>query len=124
MFIDYLEVDDNLRMSKKISNQDNGNKMENKLELVKPHKQKELALHANYVFCEQKDDQLSDVKEDGFTNLFSKNCNQTITNFVSGDFKKISEHLYMMNTRMITWIMYPNRQLKILQILGQLVNKL
>ena len=43
---------------------------------------------ANSIFCEHKDDQLSDVKEDGFTNLFSEDCNQPVTNFVSGDFKK------------------------------------
>ena len=49
-------------------------KWKRKLELVEPHKQKELVLYANSVFCEQKDDQPSDVK-DGFTNLFSEDCN-------------------------------------------------
>ena len=62
--------------------------MENKLELVEPHKQKELVLHANSIFYEQKDDQPSDVKEDGFTNLFSEDCNHHVINFVSGDFRK------------------------------------
>ena len=37
MFIDCLEVEDNLRMSKKISDQDSGDKMENKLDLVEKH---------------------------------------------------------------------------------------
>ena len=45
-------------------------------------------MHANSVFCEQKDDQPSDVKEDGFTNLFSEDCNEIVSNSVSGDFKK------------------------------------
>ena len=46
MFIDCLEVEDNIRMSKKISDQDSGDKMEKKLELVKPHKQSEtFSLH-------------------------------------------------------------------------------
>ena len=75
MFIDCLEGEDNLRLSKKFLDQHSGDKMEKKLELVEPHKQKELVLYANSVFCEQKDDQPSDVKEDGFTNLFSEDCN-------------------------------------------------
>ena len=85
MFIDCLEVEDNLRM---FSDKDIDDKLEKKLELVEPHKQKEIVLHANSVFCEQKDDQPSDVKEDGSTNLFFEDCNQLVTNFVSGDFKK------------------------------------
>ena len=40
MFIDSLEVEDNLRMSKKNSDQDSGDKMEKKLDLVEQHKQK------------------------------------------------------------------------------------
>ena len=40
MFIDCLEVEYNLRMSKKFSDQDNGDKMEKKLDLVEQHKQK------------------------------------------------------------------------------------
>ena len=36
----------------------------------------------------QRNYQPNDVKEDGFTNLFSKDCNQPVTNSVSGDFKK------------------------------------
>ena len=111
MFIDCLEVEDNLRLSKKNPNQYNGDKMEKKLELVEPHKQKELVLYANSVFCEQKDDQPSDVKEDGYTNLFSEDCNQLVTNFVSGDLKKYFSSPYRMNMRMNTWMLYPKNQL-------------
>ena len=41
MFIDCLEVQDNLRLSENISDQDSGDKMENKLDLDEKHKQKE-----------------------------------------------------------------------------------
>ena len=37
-------------------------------------------------FCEQNNYQPNDVKEDGFTNLFSEDCNHYVTNSVSGDF--------------------------------------
>ena len=40
MFIDCLEVEDNLRMSKKILDQGRGDKMEKKLDLVEQHIQK------------------------------------------------------------------------------------
>ena len=40
MFIDCLEVEDNIRMSKRISDQGSG-EMEKKLDLVETHKQKE-----------------------------------------------------------------------------------
>ena len=89
MFIDCLEVEDNLRMSKKISDQDSGDKMEKKLDLVEKHKQWEtFSVHLKPSLSKQRIDQPSDVKEDGFTNLFSEDCNQHATNYVSGDFKK------------------------------------
>ena len=50
MFIDCLEVEDNLRMSKKISDQDSGDKMEKKLELVEAHKQKRTFLACQFYF--------------------------------------------------------------------------
>ena len=63
--------------------------MEKKLDLVEQHKQKEtFSMHLKPSLSIQKNDQASDVKEDGFTNLFSENCNQPVTNSVSGDFKK------------------------------------
>ena len=36
----------------------------------------------------QRIDHPKDLEEDGFTNLFSEYCNQPVTSFVSGDFKK------------------------------------
>ena len=45
-------------------------------------------MHIKPSLSKQRNDQSSDVKEDGFTNLFSEDCNQPITSFVSGDFQK------------------------------------
>ena len=39
MFIDSLQVEDNLRMSKKIIDQDSDDKIEKKLEMEKQHEQ-------------------------------------------------------------------------------------
>ena len=50
MFIDSLEVEDNLRMSKRISEQDSVNKMEKELELEEIYEQEEFALHSNPKF--------------------------------------------------------------------------
>ena len=89
MFIDCLEVEDNLRMSNKISDQDSGDKMENKLDLVEQHKQKEtFSVHLKPSLTKQENDQPNDVKEDGSTNMFSEDCNHFVTNSGSGDFKK------------------------------------
>ena len=38
MFMDCLEVEDNIRMSKKFSDQDSDDKIEKKLNLVEQHK--------------------------------------------------------------------------------------
>ena len=112
MFIDCLEIEDNLRMSKKIPDQDSGDKMENKLDLVEQHKQKEtFSVHLKPSLSKQKNDQPSDVKEDGFTNLFYEDCNHLVTNLVSGDFKNISVFPYMRNMRMNTWMLYLKNQL-------------
>ena len=61
MFIDCLEVEYNIRMSKRIWDQDNGYKMEKELELVERYEQEELSLPSKSVFCEQKFDQTNDV---------------------------------------------------------------
>ena len=79
MFIDCLEVEDNLRMSKNISNQDSGDKMENKLDLIEKHKQKEtFHVHLKPSLSKQRNDHPNDVKEDGFTNLFSEDCSHLV----------------------------------------------
>ena len=57
--------------------------------MVEPHKRKEaFYLHLKPPLSKRRIDFPSDVKEDGFTNLFSEYCNQPVTNFVNGDFKK------------------------------------
>ena len=62
MFIDSLEVEENIRMSKNILDQDNGDKIEKELELVEQHEQKEtFSLHLKHYFSEQKDDQTNNV---------------------------------------------------------------
>ena len=63
MFIDSLNVGDNLRMSKFFSDQDNNNGMEKELELNEQYEQKELALPSNSILCEQEDDQINGARE-------------------------------------------------------------
>ena len=89
MFIDSLEVEDNLRMSKKFSGQDNNNKNEEELELNEQYEQKELSLPYNSILYEQEDDQLNDVQEEGYNHLFYENCNQPIINCVSNESKEV-----------------------------------
>ena len=43
MFIDYLEVEDNLRMSKRIAERDSVNEMDVELELVEQHEKKNIS---------------------------------------------------------------------------------
>ena len=94
--MDGLEVEDNLRMSKIFSDQDNGDKMENKLDLVQKHKQREnFYVHLKPSLSKHKNDHPSDIKRDESANLFSKRCNHPIENFVSGDFKRdFRMHIY------------------------------
>ena len=62
--------------------------MEKKLDLDKQHKQKEtFSVHLKPSLSKHRNDQ-PNVKEDGFTNLFSEDCNHPVPNSVSGDFKK------------------------------------
>ena len=61
MFIDSLEVEDNLRMSKKISDLDSNNNMEKELELKEQYEPKELTLPSNSILCKQEEDQINDV---------------------------------------------------------------
>ena len=63
--------------------------MEKKLELVEKHEQKEtFSLHFKPSFSEHKDDQPSDVKEEGYTNLFSEDGKKPVINSVSDGFKQ------------------------------------
>ena len=44
-------------------------------------------MHLKPSLSKQRNYHPNEVEEDGFTNLFSEDCNQPVTNFVSGDFK-------------------------------------
>ena len=71
MFIDCLEVEDNLIMSKIITEHDSVNEMDKELESVEKHEQKEtFSLHFKPSFSKQNDDQSSDVREEGYTIFF------------------------------------------------------
>ena len=89
IFIDCLEFEENIKISKKMSNQDSGGEMKDKLELVGPHKPREtVPVHPKPWLTKQRDDQPYDVKEDGSANLFFEDCSQPSTNFVNGGFKR------------------------------------
>ena len=70
MFIDSLEVEDNLRMYKKLSDRDSGNKIDKKLELEEQHEQEEFALHFNPSYCEKVVDQPNDVQQECYNDFF------------------------------------------------------
>ena len=107
MFIDCLEVEENLRMYKKKSDQDSGDKMENKLDLVEKHKQKKtFSEHLKPSHSKQRNDQPNDVKEDGSTNMFLKIAIGQLQILLVIILKRISVCPYMMNMRMNAWILY------------------
>ena len=61
MFIDSLEVEENIRMSKNILDQDNGDKIGKELELEEQHEQVEFALHSSPSSYEGNGDQPNNV---------------------------------------------------------------
>ena len=89
MLIDCLEVGENLRMSEEVSGQDRGDRIKEKLDLFEQHKQEgTFSMHIKPSLSKHRNGQPSNLKEDGFTNLFFEDCNQLVSNSVSGDFKK------------------------------------
>ena len=86
MFIDSLEVEENLRMSKKNSNVDDNNKMERELELNEKYEQKEPFLPYNFILYEQEDDPINDVEEKGFSSFtpayITKSYNLPVSEFI------------------------------------------
>ena len=89
MLIDCLEVGENLRMSEEVSGQDSGDRIKEKLDLFEQHKQEgTFSMHIKPSLSKHRNGQPSNLKEDGFTNLFFEDCNQLVTNLVSGDLKK------------------------------------
>ena len=80
MFVDYLEVEHNLRMSKKLLDQDTGDKsridkIDKELELEEKHEHEPLSLYFNPSYCEKNAIQLNDVLEEFYDDLFSKDYN-------------------------------------------------
>ena len=51
MFNDFLEVEENLRMSKRIIDQDSDDKIEKKIEMEKQHEKEEFIPHFNSSYC-------------------------------------------------------------------------
>ena len=74
MFIDSLEVEDNLRMSRKFSNQDSDDKMGRKLELNEKCEPEELAFPSNPCLYGKEKDQINVVQGRGYNPLFYENC--------------------------------------------------
>ena len=93
MLVDSLEVEYNLRMSKNLSNQESGDisridKTNKELWLKEQHEQETFSLHFNPSYCEQNDDQTSDVQEECYNDLFYEDCNQLVTNSVIDGFQE------------------------------------
>ena len=107
MFIDCLEVKENLRMSKKISDQDNGDKMEKKLDLIEKHKQKEtLSMHLKPSLSKQRNDQPVILRKIVLLICFLKIAISLFQILLVVILKRISVCPYMMNMRMNTWMLY------------------
>ena len=72
MFTNCLEVEENLKMSKNLSGQDNGGEIKDTLKLVGPYEQKRrVPVQLKLSLGRQKDDRL-DIGAYGSTSLFSK----------------------------------------------------
>ena len=70
MCIDSLEVEDNLRMSKKILDKYSGDKIENELQLEEQHGKETFSSHSNPSFFEKEYDHPSNVQEECYNDLF------------------------------------------------------
>ena len=89
MFIDSLEVEDNLRLSKKFPDLDSNNNIEKELELKEQYEPKELSLSSNSILCKQEDDQINDVQEEYCNGLFYESFHHPVINFVSDNSKEV-----------------------------------
>ena len=88
MFTDWLEVEENLKMSKRLSGKDNGGEIKYTLKLVGPYEWKRrVPIQLNLSLGRQKDDQ-PDIGAYGSADLFSEYCNLLSTGFVKDNFKK------------------------------------
>ena len=112
MFIDYLEVEDNFRMSKKNSDQDSDDKMENKLDLVEQHKQKEtFSVHLEPSLFKQRNDQPNDIKKTALLICFLNIAISLLQILLVVILKRISECPYMMSMGMNVRMLYLKNQL-------------
>ena len=88
MFTDCLEVEENLKMSKKLSSEDSGGEIKDTLKLVGPYKHKgRVPVQLKISLARQKDDQ-PDIEAGGSAGLFSEGCNLLNTGSVNDDFKR------------------------------------
>ena len=89
MFADCLEVEENLKISQKLSGQDSGGEIKDTLKLVGPHKRKGIVhVHLKISLTKQEEGRPNDMEAGGSTVLFSQGCNLLNTEFVKHDFKK------------------------------------
>ena len=89
MFIDSLEVKDNLRMSKKFLDQDNDDKRENELELNEQCEREELALPSNSSLYGKEKDQINVMQGKDYNPLFYESCSQPVINPVGDNFEEV-----------------------------------
>ena len=75
MFADCLEVEENLKMSRKLSDQDNGGEIRDAYKLVGPYKQKKEAYSPLKTSRDIQKDDRSEAEINGPTGLFSENGN-------------------------------------------------
>ena len=88
MFIDCLEVEENLKMSKNLSGQDIGGEIKDTLKLVGLYEQNgKVPVQLNISLGTQKDDK-PDIGAYGSAGLFSEDCNLRSPGSVKDDFKK------------------------------------
>ena len=95
MFTNYLEVEENLMMSKKLSGQDSGGEIKDTLKLVGPYKQNgKVRVQLKLSLGINKDDQ-PDIGAYGSVEMFSKDCDLHHPRSIQGDFKKeFIAHVY------------------------------
>ena len=88
MFTDCLEVEENIKVSKRLLGQDNGGEIKDTLKLVGPYKWKGgVPVQLNLSLDRQKDD-WPDIGAYGSVGLFSEDCNLLSTESVGDDFKR------------------------------------
>ena len=88
MLVDALEVEDNLRMSKKLLDQGGDDKMEKDLRLNEQCVGDELASLSDVFWYGREKDQINDVQGGDCNPLFYENCNHLVVHLVADNFEK------------------------------------